>query len=244
MPEGPSIVILKEEVQLFKGKKVLDAGGNSKVIDKDRLIGQTIVDFKSFGKQFLICFKTFTIRIHMLMFGTYRINEEKDAQPRLSFKFKNGTLNFYTCAVKVIEEPLDEVFDWSGDIMADEWDPKAALKKLQAKPDTMVCDALLDQDIFAGLGNIIKNEVLFRVKIDPRSTVGAIPLKELKLLVKEARHYAFQFLEWKKKYELKKHWLAHTKKICPRDNVPLIKAHLGKTHRRTFYCDVCQVLYT
>ncbi|MCW3123967.1 MAG: Endonuclease-8 [Flavipsychrobacter sp.] len=243
MPEGPSIVILKEQVQLFKGKKVLNAGGNNKAIDKDRLIGHTVVDFKSFGKQFLICFKTFTVRIHLLMFGTYRINEEKDAKPRLSMTFKNGTLNFYTCSVKVIEEPLDEVFDWSGDIMADEWDAKKALKKLQAKPDTLICDALLDQDIFAGLGNIIKNEVLFRVRIHPESRVGAIPVKELKLLIKEVRHYAFQFLEWKKEYKLKEHWLAHTKKICPRDNVPFHKAHLGKTHRRTFYCDLCQELY-
>jgi hypothetical protein len=37
MPEGPGIVILKEAVQLFKGKKVLSVSGNSS-IDKDRLV--------------------------------------------------------------------------------------------------------------------------------------------------------------------------------------------------------------
>jgi endonuclease-8 len=31
MPEGPSIVILKEEVQVFKGKKILSISGNSKI---------------------------------------------------------------------------------------------------------------------------------------------------------------------------------------------------------------------
>jgi endonuclease-8 len=30
MPEGPSIVILKEEVHPFKGKKILEVSGNSK----------------------------------------------------------------------------------------------------------------------------------------------------------------------------------------------------------------------
>ncbi len=242
MPEGPSIVILKEQVQAFRGKKVLQVGGNSKV-DIQRIADQKIIDFKSFGKQFLICFKTFTVRIHLMLYGSYRINEEKDAPPRLSMKFKNGTLNFYACSVKIIDEPLDEVYDWTSDVMSDIWDDKAALKKLKNIPDALVCDALLDQNIFAGVGNIIKNEVLFRIKLNPLSRVGAIPVKLLKLLVKEARIYCFQFLEWKKAFELKKHWLAHTKKICPRDNVRFSFAYLGKTHRRSFYCNLCQVLY-
>ena len=43
-----------------------------------------------------------------------------------------------------------------------------------------------------------------------------------------------------KNYELKKHWLAHTKKICPRCNLPFIKKYAGETKRRTFYCEYCQ----
>src|SRR5689334_11657064 len=98
MPEGPSIVILKEAVQEFKGKKIIAVSGNSK-IDIKRLEGETIVDFKTWGKHFLICFKGFTVRIHLMMFGSYRINEAKDAVPRLSLQFKKGQLNFYTCSV-------------------------------------------------------------------------------------------------------------------------------------------------
>ena len=178
-----------------------------------------------------------------MLYGSYRINEEKETPPRLSLKFKNGQLNFYACSVRIIEDELDDVYDWSADIMSDSWDPKAALSKLQAAPNTLACDALLDQQVFAGVGNIIKNEVLFRVKIHPLSEIGAIPLKLLKLLIKETHHYCFQFLEWKKKFELKKHWLAHTKKICPRDHVQYSFGYLGKTNRRSFYCNICQVLY-
>jgi len=243
MPEGPSIIILKEAIQQFKGKKVIAVDGNAK-IDLQRIAGKKITDIRSWGKHTLICFKDFTVRIHLLMFGTYRINERKDAVPRLSFQFAKGEeLNFYTCAIKMIEDPLDEVYDWSADIMSDEWDPKAAEKKLKQQPDTLACDALLDQNIFSGLGNIIKNEVLFRVHIHPESRVGAIPLKQLRSMIKEVRVYAFQFLDWKKEGVLKKHWLAHTKKTCPRDHIPFHKDYLGKTHRRTFYCNTCEVLY-
>lgn len=31
MPEGPSIILLKEEVQQFSGKKILAVSGNSKI---------------------------------------------------------------------------------------------------------------------------------------------------------------------------------------------------------------------
>jgi endonuclease-8 len=242
MPEGPSIVILKELVQQFEGKKVTVVSGNAK-IPIEKALDQKVISFKSWGKHFLICFKNFTFRVHLLMFGSYRINEEKDTAPRLSLKFKNGVLNLYSCSVKLIEEPLDDVYDWSGDIMSDCWDSISAKKKLQAKPEMLVCDALLDQDIFAGLGNIIKNEVLFRLKIHPLSKIGKLPARLLKQLIDETRTYAFEFLDWKKKFEFKKHWLAHNKKICPRCDIPFIRQHLGTHNRRTFYCTNCQVLY-
>lgn len=242
MPEGPTIVILKEEVQSFIGKKIIKVEGNSK-LDIQRLSGQKIMDFRSWGKHFLICFKDFTVRIHFMLFGSYRINEQKESAPRLRLVFAKGEINFYACSVKFIEEDLDDVYDWTSDVMSDSWDPKAARQKLKEIPNTLVCDALLNQNIFTGVGNIIKNEVLFRTHIHPESRIGNIPSKKLSELIKEARNYSFDFLKWKKEYILKKHWLAHTKKICPRCNIPFTKKHCGKTNRRSFFCTNCQVLY-
>ena len=37
------------------------------------------------------------------------------------------------------------------------------------------CDVLIDQHIFAGVGNIIKNEALFRAAVRPLSVVSKIP---------------------------------------------------------------------
>src|SRR6266513_3739824 len=171
MPEGPSIVILKELVQEFKGKKVVSISGNTKV-DFSKAVGQTITDFKSFGKNFFICFKKFSIKVHFMLFGSYRINEKKETTPRLSLHFKNGELNFYACSVKLIEEDLDKLYDWSADVMNDNWDATKARKKLKAQPKTLVCDALLDQNIFAGVGNIIKNEVLYRIQVHPKNKIA------------------------------------------------------------------------
>jgi endonuclease-8 len=243
MPEGPSLVILRELVQPFTGLRVVNAQGNSK-IDKTRLIGQTIVAFRTWGKHLLIEFRGFSIRIHLLMFGTYSINERKDKPPRLSLAFTHGReLNFYTCAVRYIEGELDDEYDWSGDVMSDSWDAAAARRKLRGMPNILVCDALLDQNVFAGVGNIIKNEVLFRIRVHPLSTMGALSAKKLNELVLQARQYSFEFLEWKKAFVLRQHWLVNAKGTCPRCNIPLTRAYLGTTNRRSFFCERCQVKY-
>jgi endonuclease VIII len=242
MPEGPSIVILKEEARPFAGKKIIAVSGNSKT-DLERLLDQKVLAFKSWGKHFLICFNGFTVRIHFLLFGSYRVNDKKGVPERLSLVFKNGELNFYSCSVKFIEGDLNAHYDWSVDVMNDAWSPRKALKSLRSKPGALVCDALLEQDIFAGVGNIIKNEVLYRVKVHPASAVGKIPAGKLREIVKQARVYSFDFLAWKKQYVLRKHWLAHAKKTCLRCQLPIIKKYMGVKNRRTFFCQGCQVLY-
>jgi endonuclease VIII len=242
MPEGPSIVILKEEASAFVGKKILRVEGNT-TIDKDRLAGQRIVAPRSWGKHFLVELPAFSLRVHFMLWGSYRINERKDSAARLGLGFRSGELNFYSCSVRFIDQPLDEVYDWRSDVMSDQWDAALARKRLRARPDMLVCDALLDQDLFAGVGNIIKNEVLFRIRVHPLSTVGALPASKLRDLVREARQYSFDFYEWKKAYVLRKHWLAHTKRTCPRCEIPFVKAHLGKTQRRSFFCERCQLRY-
>lgn len=177
------------------------------------------------------------------MFGTYRVNERKETEPRLSLEFSNGELNFYTCSVKYLEGDINSHFDWSEDVMNNNWEPKAAKLKLENIPNEMICDALLEQNIFSGIGNIIKNEVLYRVHVHPESLVGKIPSPKINEIIEEAVVYSFQFLDWKKKYELKQHWLAHTKKICLRCDLPLIKKQTGVKKCRSFLCANCQKLY-
>ena len=230
MPEGPSLVIAKEAIAIFNRKKILAVTGNAK-IDTGRLENKTIRAIKTWGKHLLICFDGFYMRIHLLMFGTYLVNDAKNKPLKLGLMFKKDQLNFYTCAVRL------------EDIMSDAWDAKKALKKLKAQPGEMICDALLDQEIFSGLGNIIKNEILYNTCIHPKSIAGKMPAAKTKELITEAVRYSFDFLKWKKEATLQKHWQAYVKKTCPRCNIPFHKEHTGTKKRRSFFCDNCQRLY-
>jgi endonuclease-8 len=245
MPEGPSLVLLREETQRFVGRRVLRVGGNS-TQDIQRMRGRTARAIRTWGKHYLIQFDGFALRIHLLLFGSHRVNERKaNAAERLSLGFAKGEeLNFYACSVRFLEGELDAHYDWTADVMADEWDAKGARRKLRAQPGLLVADALLDQDVFAGVGNIIKNEVLHRIRVHPESTVGALPPRKLGELVAQAREYSFDFLAWKREFVLRQHWQVHAKSICPRDgNLLSFRKKLGRTQRRAFYCELCQRLY-
>ncbi|MGE4514887.1 MAG: DNA-formamidopyrimidine glycosylase family protein, partial [Chryseobacterium sp.] len=103
MPEGPSILLMKESIQKFESEKVLEAGGNSK-IDNEILIGRTLKEIKTFGKQTYLVFDDVAVRIHLLMFGSHSVDEQTkpDQQLRLSLIFPNGSMYFYTCNVKMV----------------------------------------------------------------------------------------------------------------------------------------------
>jgi endonuclease-8 len=244
MPEGPSLVILREQAQVFEGKRILRVEGNAK-FDHGRLKNRTVQAVRTWGKHFLLELPDVALRIHLLMFGSYCIDSRKPDKPlRIGLGFAKGReLNFYSCAARLVEEPLDLLYDWTADVMAETWDPELARQRLLTAPGALACDALLEQSVFSGVGNIIKNEVLFRIRVHPLSRLGALPDAKLRELVAEARNYSFDFLEWKKAFVLRKHWLAHTKRTCPRCDIPFRKGHLGVTDRRSFWCDNCQVLY-
>lgn len=244
MPEGPSIVILREQAEPFSGRKVSRVSGNGK-LDLVRMQGRTVRRFRSWGKHFLIEFDGFAMRVHLMMFGSYRIDDPKETAPRLGLQFgKAGRIDFYACSLKYIEGDLDAAYDWSADVMSDAWDPQAARRKLTHQPGTMVCDALLDQDVFAGVGNIIKNEALFRIRVQPESEVGALSARKLNQMIAQAREYSFDFLAWKKAFVLRQHYQVHTRTVCPRCGRRLeYRAKLGTRQRRSFFCGHCQRLY-
>ncbi|AKC87032.1 DNA-formamidopyrimidine glycosylase family protein [Pseudoxanthomonas suwonensis] len=244
MPEGPSIVILKEEAAAFAGRTVLRVRGNSRE-PIQRMAGCRVLALRSWGKHFLVEFEGFSLRIHLLLFGSYRIDERRATEPRVGLDFGDGgELNFYACSVKFVEGPLDAAYDWSADVMNDAWDPAQARRKLRMQPLALAADALLDQNVFAGVGNIIKNEVLHRIRVHPESRIGGLPPRKLGELVEQAREYSFDFLRWKRAYVLRQHFQVHTRTVCPRDGQRLgYRKHLGLARRRAFFCEQCQRLY-
>jgi endonuclease VIII len=74
------------------------------------------------GKQLLIFTGDVTIRIHLLMFGSYSIDENKKPTRslRLALVVPKHTVYFYTCSVRLLPANVDKLYDWKADVLSNE----------------------------------------------------------------------------------------------------------------------------
>ena len=238
--EGPSIVIACEEFKPFFKQKIKKATGTAK-IPLAKLKGNQLLRARSWGKHLLLFFQGMDFRIHFLMFGSYRIDKPRENRvPKLQLDYDGHKIYFYSCAIKQFNAQDLKAYDWSVDLMSPKWDAAQAAAALKAKPDDQVCDLLMNQDIFAGLGNIMKNEILFNLKMHPETLIRELTPKRVRDVVKEAEAYAWQFYEWKKANVLKRNWKIMRKKTCPTCERKVKKVATGKLQRISHFCAYCQ----
>jgi endonuclease-8 len=250
--EGPSLVLAAEEVQAFCGKKVLSVRGNSK-IGIERFIGQEVRDIFSWGKHLVWQFDIFALRVHFMMFGSYRAKvagvetegdyyKPKEMEPRLAFTFDNGEMCMYQCSLKLIEGDAYKLYDFTVDTMHPSFNFDHAVQAVLKHPEEEIADVLLDQDIFAGVGNIIRNEALYLQKLQPESLVGDLSEKHVRDIVQETVAYVHSFYTWRKAHELKKHYMVYKQKVCKGCGALVVHKETGKRKRKSHWCPVEQQL--
>jgi endonuclease-8 len=240
--EGPSLVILREDLQPFLGQKVLRVSGNTKQ-PKEQLKGLHLAKIDTWAKVLFLTFSSsdkktkIVTKTHFLMFGSYRIDEPKENRfPRLELKFKNGVVYFYSCSILFFADEYLAAVDREVDVMSSHWNEKHVLERMKEKKDSYLCDLFLDQTVFAGSGNIVKNEVLFNLRQHPLTKLSQISKHEWTKVAHAVRDYCFHFYEWKKHYELRRHWQVYRKHLCPICQSKLKKENLGRGKRKTFFC--------
>lgn len=249
--EGPSLLLASEQLVEFKGKKVQVVSGNSK-IGIERLDDELVYDIFSWGKHLCFQFDTFALRVHFLLFGTFEAVVNGDSvtgdykrthEPRLKLEFSNGEIAMFNCSIKVIETAdLKSTYDFSVDIMSPHWDSNKALRHIKKYPDEEIGDVLLDQEIFSGVGNIIKNEVLSLAFVNPKTLINELNKEKLQEIVKITKEFSYQFYLWRKEFVLRKHLLIYRKSTCPHCLGKVIRVKTGKRQRWSYYCPVCQPL--
>lgn len=248
--EGPSLFLAAEWLAPFVGKRILSVEGNTK-IGKERLSGKKILEIFSWGKHLVFQFDEFAVRTHFMLYGSFEatINEKKvtgdytkiNVIPRLKLFFDTGQIIFYSCSLKYVETShVRDLYDFSTDIMSSAWDSKKAFKAVKNCQDDEIADVLLDQTIFSGVGNIIKNEVLFLVKRRPSTLIKEMSNALLQEIVKTTHEFSFQFYEWRKMFVLKKHYRIYRKSICPLCGEKVCRKRTGKRARISFFCLKCQ----
>lgn len=128
---------------------------------------------------------TLVLRTHMKMNGSWHIYRAGDTwqRPRRDMRVIVATREFEAVGFNV---PVAEFLDDRGlarqadlrlmgpDLLAETFDTHDALRRFRARPTLSIADALLNQRIVAGAGNVYKSEVLFLCGINPFAAVAEV----------------------------------------------------------------------
>jgi endonuclease-8 len=173
----------------------------SRVDDDQPLAGRTIESVSSVGKHLLVRFSgDLVLRTHMRMNGSWHIYRpgERWRLPRQAMRVVIATAEFEAVAfnVPVAEfiraRDIDRHRDLrrlGPDLLADDFDAADALRRLRERPGSPIAEALLNQRILAGIGNVYKSEVLFACRTHPFVSVADLSDAQLSALINSARRF-------------------------------------------------------
>ena len=248
--EGPSLYLAAEQLRPFVGRRVKHVSGNSR-IGISRLQGLVVREIFAWGKHLVFQFDRFALRVHFMLWGTFAATVDGDSvtgdyrrsgPPRLELDIRQRRDHHLGGIGKVSggARSARDIYDFTANVMSDEWSQRAALRKVRGFPDAEIADVLLDQAIFAGVGNIIKNEVLFRTRTSPLTPVRRISAHKLRKIAADARVFSFRFLELRRTFSLRKNLEVYGRSICLRCGGPIRRKTHGQRARRSFFCPRCQ----
>ena len=245
--EGPGIRFFADNLQPVVGQRLEAlAGERAEAVGPDAFVGRTLAEVVPAGKLLFFGFEGVepVIRVHCLMFGDVRVNAGRDKTLTIRLAFERDRVDAYLSAAR--RATRAELEGARVPATRDMLDPRYRPGRnwdaaVEALPDRILGDALLDQDLFPGLGNKIKVEALYRARVNPLDTVAALPRERGVALLKEAAAFSRHFLG---AYEAGRHiqpsMRLYGRKRCPSCGGPVTKEEVGRLKRKSHWCPVCQ----
>jgi endonuclease-8 len=173
-----------------------------RVPDLSVMVGSTVVAVESRGKHLLVRVedggRRLTLRTHLRMTGSwhrYRVGERW----RLPERRATVVLATVSGVAVCFDCPTVELLTDAGlarsralatlgpDLLSPTFEADAALARLRADASRPVGEALLDQRLLAGIGNVVRNEALFMERVYPWRRVGELDESLVRRLVLTAR---------------------------------------------------------
>src|SRR6478752_5315729 len=184
MPEGDSIFRAARTLHRALAGNVVTAFESvfpalNRVDEDAPIAGRTIERVTASGKHLLMHFSgDLVLRTHMRMNGSWHIYRpgERWQRSRRDMRVLIATSDFEAVgfSIPVAEfirgrdlERHDELRRLGPDVLSDVFSPEEAIRRLRQRADTPVADAILNQRVLAGLGNVYKSEVLFMCRVNP-----------------------------------------------------------------------------
>ncbi|HET8955035.1 MAG TPA: DNA-formamidopyrimidine glycosylase family protein [Solirubrobacterales bacterium] len=252
MAEGDTILRLARRFEAtLLGEEVTAAAPNprGKAARIERLSGRTLEDVWAHGKHLVLGFGEVSLHSHLGMSGGWHFYPPRSRwrRPRSSawavlsgggwdaVQFGGPTLQVGATA-RVRRNP--QLTRLGPDVLADEFEPDAAIPALRADPTRGLGDVLLDQHLVAGIGNIFKSEACFAARVDPWRPVGEVSDEELRAVLQAAREQMMSAVERGNRHEFQIY--KRRQGVCPSCHGPVSSRGQGDANRTTYWCPRCQ----
>ncbi|OSC27661.1 DNA glycosylase [Mycobacterium vulneris] len=131
------------------------------------LTGQVVDEVLSRGKHLFIRVGAASIHSHLKMDGSWRVgNRPARVDHRARIILETDSVRAVGVDLGVLEvlereRDGDAVAHLGPDLLGEDWDPALAAANLMADPDRPIAEAMLDQRVLAGVGNVYSNELCF-----------------------------------------------------------------------------------
>lgn len=240
--EGPQIRIYRDRLRPLAGQEVTGVAGN-RAAQAEPFLGQPLPVAECFGKLLFLPFNDEALRLHCLMFGDVRLNQDRPGK-RLTLRLAlagEDRIDLYLGAAKRVPTATTLDLPHHLDLCGEHWDPKRAWRHaVTQRPDAPLTDVLLDQALFPGLGNKIKTDALWAAKLHPLTPARMLSAAQARRLMAACREYADRlgtaFLAGKR-YDT---FQAYRAKRCPRCGTEILHGPLGDPPRQCHWCPTCQ----
>ena len=253
MPEGDTLVRTADGLRPFLvGRRVTAASARTPGPQADRLVGATVTEVEAAGKNLLIRFDNgLELRTHLRMHGSwhrYRPGERwrrPAARARLVLEVPGSVAVCFDAPVVELFEQRAEALhpSLSGlglDLLRPGFDPEEAVRRLRdpVHDGRTIAESLLDQRTLAGIGNEVKNEVLWEARVSPHAATRDVDDATLRELVDRARE---MLLTGAATGRRPRRVHRRAGRPCPRCGTLVRVEHQGTNlPRLTFWCPACQ----
>jgi endonuclease VIII len=258
VPEGDTVLVAASRLhRAMAGRVLLSTDVRVPAFATSDLSGQVLDEVATRGKHLL--FRTdagFTIHTHFRMDGRFELRRPEQRPPgrmheiRLILRTEPwvayGRLLGLLEVIRT-ENEAGSLGHLGPDVLGPDWDPDEALRRLCAEPHRAIGEAILDQRVMAGPGNIYKAELLFLRGIDPWTRVGDVrdpaALVALTKRVMEANRTIGTQVTTGDTRAGRSHWVyGRGGEPCRRCGTPIRSAEQGPDaqERITYWCPHCQ----
>jgi endonuclease-8 len=251
MAEGDTILRAARRIEEAIGGERLEVSApnpRGRAAGIGRLEGRTLEGADARGKHLLLRFDDLVLHSHLGMSGSWHVYRRGAAwrkPPGAAWAVLKGSgseaVQFGGPTLRVLAAGAlrrDPALSRLGpDILAPDFDAAAVARSLRTDPHRALGDALLDQALVAGIGNIFKSEACFAARLDPWQPVGALTDEQLRRVIGAA-------------HDLMREAVAngrHPRAVyrragrpCPICATEIRSRGQGDANRTTYWCPSCQ----